>query len=163
MADDQMFSVVISECRLSGEFCCLFTGSQPENHKFQATGASLFEILVALACPRVNCKAPLIWCPGTCQAAALLRYFFFLRVQPYITSILKLFWFDYAISRYTSQYNFNKYNFNQFICTQNCKAFNTGLMNTLINVTTFLSIKVSITKFKINVVMVLKWYFQRNL
>ena len=29
--------------------------------------------------------------------------------------ILKLFWFDYAISTYTSQYNFNKYNFKQFI------------------------------------------------
>ena len=32
------------------------------------------------------------------------------------------------------------------------KAFNTGIMNTLINVTTFLSIKASITKFKINIV-----------
>ena len=51
--------------------------------------------------------------------------------------ILKLFWFDYAISTYTSQYNFNKYNFKQFICTQNCKALNAGIMNTLISVNYF--------------------------
>ena len=26
LADDQMFSIVVSKCRMSREFCCLFTG-----------------------------------------------------------------------------------------------------------------------------------------
>ena len=33
-AVDQTFSIVVSKCRMSREFCCLFTGSLPENHKF---------------------------------------------------------------------------------------------------------------------------------
>ena len=34
MAVDQTFSIVVSKCRMSREFCCLFTGSLPENLKF---------------------------------------------------------------------------------------------------------------------------------